>query len=57
MRSTISVSSGKRPSDFLEKIVLSSMEISNTPPPEATRSLSIPRTDWMVAARLAARGS
>jgi len=52
----ISPSSGKRPSERLEKIVLPSALTSKTPPPEATSSVEAPNSRVSSAARLAARG-
>jgi hypothetical protein len=56
MRSTISPSSGKRPSERFEKTVFPSTMISKTPPPDATSSVDASNAVSSSAARLAARG-
>jgi len=54
--SRISLSVGKRPSCFLEKIVSLPTLTTKMPPLPRTRSLSRPRDFLMEAARLEARG-
>jgi hypothetical protein len=53
---TISPSSGKRPNAFFEKIFLPSTITSNTPPLDATSSLSTASASFSSAARPAALG-
>jgi hypothetical protein len=52
----ISCVSGKRPSDFFEKISFPSSTTSNCPPEPLMSLASMPRAFLISAARLAARG-